>query len=244
MSAICGGSHRTSALSPHASRSGGTYDDRKQPGFSSHRPTPRAEIRAGAVLVRRFGRGRTGRPTPAHCGAGMGKLQGGHGIGHVPSGDFSLYDHVLDTACMLGAIPAGYGWLDGPVSLRQPISHWHAAHAAPRPNGRRHRTWPARARNDQVVRHQLPLPGAATDARPAFRADRQPAAGQFREATALPLRTRPVLLGPVSFLALRRPRMAPIRSTCCPGCCRFMRRCCAAWRKPMPPGSSRRGTGR
>lgn len=45
------------------------------------------------------------------------RQQVGHGIGHVPSGDFSLYDHVLDTACMLGAIPPGYGWDGGPVSL-------------------------------------------------------------------------------------------------------------------------------
>jgi 5-methyltetrahydropteroyltriglutamate--homocysteine methyltransferase len=45
------------------------------------------------------------------------KLQAGTGISHVPCGDFTLYDHVLDTACMLGAIPAGYGWTGGPVSL-------------------------------------------------------------------------------------------------------------------------------
>ena len=45
------------------------------------------------------------------------KLQAGQGIGHIPSGDFSLYDHVLDTACMLGVIPPGYGWTDGPVPL-------------------------------------------------------------------------------------------------------------------------------
>ena len=28
-------------------------------------------------------------------------LQQGLGISHIPSGDFSLYDHVLDTACMI-----------------------------------------------------------------------------------------------------------------------------------------------
>ena len=44
------------------------------------------------------------------------KLQAGLGISHIPSGDFSLYDHVLDTACMLGAIPPGYGFRGGPVS--------------------------------------------------------------------------------------------------------------------------------
>jgi 5-methyltetrahydropteroyltriglutamate--homocysteine methyltransferase len=55
------------------------------------------------------------------------KLQGGHGISHVPSGDFSLYDHVLDTACMVGAIRR-HGWLDGP-SRCPAILRLHAAHA-------------------------------------------------------------------------------------------------------------------
>ena len=41
------------------------------------------------------------------------QLQQGLGISHMPSGDFSLYDHVLDAACMLGAVPPGYGWAGG-----------------------------------------------------------------------------------------------------------------------------------
>ncbi len=45
------------------------------------------------------------------------RLQSGLGISHVPCGDSALYDHVLDTACMVGAIPPGYGWTDGKVSL-------------------------------------------------------------------------------------------------------------------------------
>lgn len=36
------------------------------------------------------------------------KVQRDAGLHHIPSGDFSLYDQVLDTAFMLGAIPARY----------------------------------------------------------------------------------------------------------------------------------------
>ena len=44
--------------------------------------------------------------------------QRAHGIGHVASADFALYDHVLETAASLGAIPDGYGWDgQGPASL-------------------------------------------------------------------------------------------------------------------------------
>ncbi|WP_158917149.1 5-methyltetrahydropteroyltriglutamate--homocysteine S-methyltransferase [Caulobacter sp. S45] len=39
------------------------------------------------------------------------------GVDHIPSNDFSLYDHVLDTSAMVGAIPAIYGWSGGEVGL-------------------------------------------------------------------------------------------------------------------------------
>ena len=42
-------------------------------------------------------------------------LQKELGIEHIPSNDFSLYDHVLDTAAMVGAVPSRYGWSGGIV---------------------------------------------------------------------------------------------------------------------------------
>ena len=35
----------------------------------------------------------------------------------IPSNDFSLYDQVLDTIVMLGAVPPSFGWKGGPVPL-------------------------------------------------------------------------------------------------------------------------------
>src|ERR1039457_3086816 len=43
------------------------------------------------------------------------KLQRSAGLDLVPVGDFSYYDHVLDTAAMLGAVPARFGWRGGEV---------------------------------------------------------------------------------------------------------------------------------
>src|SRR5258706_13191342 len=40
------------------------------------------------------------------------------GLAHIPSNDFSLYDHVLDTIAMVGAIPKRYHWNGGHVDLR------------------------------------------------------------------------------------------------------------------------------
>ena len=45
------------------------------------------------------------------------QLQQSLGIEHVPSNDFSLYDHVLDTAVMLGAVPKRFAWSGATVDL-------------------------------------------------------------------------------------------------------------------------------
>lgn len=39
------------------------------------------------------------------------------GLDHIPSNDFSLYDNVLDTAAMVGAIPERYRAPDGGLDL-------------------------------------------------------------------------------------------------------------------------------
>ena len=39
------------------------------------------------------------------------------GLHHIPSNDFSPYDHVLDTAVMVGAVPSRCGWKGGAVDL-------------------------------------------------------------------------------------------------------------------------------
>ena len=40
-----------------------------------------------------------------------------HGIAVVPSNDFSLYDHVLDTCCLVGAVPERFAHAGGPVDF-------------------------------------------------------------------------------------------------------------------------------
>src|SRR5258708_35342070 len=44
-------------------------------------------------------------------------LQQHLGVQHIPSNDFSFYDHVLDTAAMVGAVPERYKWLGPQVDL-------------------------------------------------------------------------------------------------------------------------------
>ena len=133
----------------------------------------------------------------------------GLGVGHVPSNDFSFYDHVLDTAALIGAIPERFGWSGGTVDLA---------------------TYFALARGDvgraplemtkwfdtnyhylvaELGRHQT---FAVTSTKPV---------DEFLEAKALGFHTRPVLLGPVTFLRLAKtdggfdvldllPRLLPV----------------------------------
>lgn len=46
-------------------------------------------------------------------------LQAEAGIDRIPSNDFSLYDQVLDTTAMLGAVPPRFGAVEGRVTLAQ-----------------------------------------------------------------------------------------------------------------------------
>jgi len=126
------------------------------------------------------------------------------GISHVPSGDFSLYDHVLDTACMLGAIPPGYGWTGGPVSLatyfalargaRGTAEEAAAGIAAGLPALEMTKWF------DTNYHYLVPRLAAGQ----SFALTENRTLAHFREAAAVNLRTRPVLLGPVSFLCVAK----------------------------------------
>jgi 5-methyltetrahydropteroyltriglutamate--homocysteine methyltransferase len=122
------------------------------------------------------------------------------GISHIPSGDFALYDHVLETACMLGAIPPGYGWTGGPVPLATLFALARGARGteagiAP--------TLPALEMTKWFdTNYHYLVPMLAPDQRFVLTENRPRAA--FEEALAHGVRTRPVLLGPVTFLKLAK----------------------------------------
>ncbi|PZW48675.1 methionine synthase (B12-independent) [Humitalea rosea] len=137
--------------------------------------------------------------------AGSRALQQGSGINHCPSGDFALYDHVLDTACAFGAVPGGYGWAgEGPVSLATQFALARGARgseaeaAAGIPPGAvalEMTKW-----FDTNYHYLVPRLSHAT----CFRLLHNPWADAVREGFASGTRTRPVLLGPVSFLLLSK----------------------------------------
>ena len=132
------------------------------------------------------------------------KLQASLGISHIPSGDFSLYDHVLDTACMLGAIPPGYGWSGGPVSLATGFALARGARGTP--DEREAGISPGLPALEMTkwfdTNYHYIVPSLSAGQNFALTSNRKLA--HFNEAKAINLRTRPVLLGPVSFLLLSK----------------------------------------
>jgi 5-methyltetrahydropteroyltriglutamate--homocysteine methyltransferase len=139
-------------------------------------------------------------------------LQVGSGINHVPSGDFSLYDHTLDTACMVGAIPAGYGWSEGPVPLSSYFMLARGARESSEAPALEMTKWFDTNYHYLVPRLTRTQRFTLTQNRPL---------ACFKEAAARNVRTRPVLLGPVSFLLLAKdedstdsldllPRLLPV----------------------------------
>ncbi|WP_022729028.1 5-methyltetrahydropteroyltriglutamate--homocysteine S-methyltransferase [Fodinicurvata sediminis] len=123
------------------------------------------------------------------------QLQRQNGVDFIPSNDFSLYDQVLDTSVMVGAIPEIYGWNGGPVSLE---TYFAMARGT---RGRAEGDLPALEMTKWFDTNYHYLVPEFTQEQSFTLASTKPV-DEFLEAQALGLQTRPVLLGPVSYLLL------------------------------------------
>ena len=121
------------------------------------------------------------------------------GIAHIPSNDFSLYDHVLDTSAMVGAIPDLYDWSGGVPSLD---TYFAMARGT---RGRAGGDLPALEMTkwfDTNYHYMVPEFSRGQ----TFTLAATKPVDEFREAKALGFHTRPVLLGPVSYLLLGKSK--------------------------------------
>ncbi len=119
------------------------------------------------------------------------QLQQAAGITHIPSNDFSFYDHVLDTLLAVGATPERFG--TGPVTLP-------GLFAMAR-NSREQTAMEMTKWFDTNYHYLVPEWSEGL----SFTADPRKAVREFTEAGALGIHTRPVLLGPITLLLLGKP---------------------------------------
>ncbi len=112
------------------------------------------------------------------------------GLSGIPSNTFSLYDHVLDTAVLVNAIPERFAGLEGLHA------YFTMARGAEGIAPLELTKW-----FDTNYHYLVPELGPGTDLRLA--GDKP--VREYREARSLGIQTRPVLLGPLSFLLLSKP---------------------------------------
>ncbi|EJN06311.1 5-methyltetrahydropteroyltriglutamate--homocysteine S-methyltransferase [Phyllobacterium sp. YR531] len=130
------------------------------------------------------------------------------GITKIASNDFSLYDHVLDTAVMVGAIPVSYGWSGGEVSLETYFamargSQGDSAGGCSHPHhGHSHGVTALEMTKWFDTNYHYMVPELADDQ--TFALSSTKPVDHFLEAKALGIHTRPVILGPVTFLKLAK----------------------------------------
>jgi 5-methyltetrahydropteroyltriglutamate--homocysteine methyltransferase len=119
------------------------------------------------------------------------------GVDHVPSNDFSLYDHVLDTAVMVGAVPERYGATSA-HGTGPGLAGYFAMARGGVVDGRPLAALEMTKWFD--TNYHYIVPEIARGQR--FTLDAGKPLAELAESQAAGIATRPVVLGPISFLLL------------------------------------------
>jgi 5-methyltetrahydropteroyltriglutamate--homocysteine methyltransferase len=116
------------------------------------------------------------------------------GIDHIPSNDFSLYDQMLDTIAMVGAVPERFAHQGGAVP---PELYFAMARGRQDAHAMEMTKW-------FDTNYHYIVPELSAESR--FSLGSSKALDEYREAKFLGIQTRPVLIGPVTFLKLAKLR--------------------------------------
>lgn len=111
----------------------------------------------------------------------------------IPSNDFSLYDHVLDIAVMVGAIPERFSWNGREVDID---TYFEMARGG-RVHAMEMTKW-----FDTNYHYIVPEFVRSQE----FRLTTTKPVDEFQEAFALGIKTMPVILGPITFLLLGKTK--------------------------------------
>ncbi len=116
------------------------------------------------------------------------------GIDLIPSNDFSYYDHMLDMMCLVGNVPERFGWSGGDVDLDTRFAIARGIQDGNKDAIAAEMTkW-----FDTNYHYQVPEFTPDT----TFALSSTKVFDEFEEAKQLGITTKPVLVGPVTFLTL------------------------------------------
>lgn len=125
-------------------------------------------------------------------------LQKDAGLDHIPSNDFSLYDQVLDMTCTLGLIPSRYKWDGGEI----PLDTYFAMARGAQGKGLDVTAMEMTKWFDTNYHYIVP----------EFEKDMEPKLSstkifdEFEGAKKLGIITRPVLIGPLTYINMGKPQ--------------------------------------
>jgi 5-methyltetrahydropteroyltriglutamate--homocysteine methyltransferase len=122
------------------------------------------------------------------------KLQQAAGLDHIPSNDFSFYDQILDLSCTLGCVPHRYGWPGGPVDMDT-----YFAMARGRQTSGSDVTAMEMSKWFDTNYHYL-VPEFSADQ--TFALSSEKIFDEYQEAKALGIETRPLLIGPLTYVSI------------------------------------------
>ncbi|HLW38059.1 MAG TPA: 5-methyltetrahydropteroyltriglutamate--homocysteine S-methyltransferase [Candidatus Eremiobacteraceae bacterium] len=122
------------------------------------------------------------------------QLQRDAGLDFVPTGDFSYYDHMLDTSAMLGAVPARYDFSGGQVDFKTYFAMARGTAAVPAMEMTK---W-----FDTNYHYIVPEFEALME----FGLHSTKIIDETREALEQGFTPKPVLVGPISYLWLGKER--------------------------------------
>lgn len=127
---------------------------------------------------------------------GNWQLQHSQGIHQIPCNDFSLYDHVLDTTIMLGAVPARFF----NTEIKSDYDRYFAMARGYQNNGVSIPALEMTKWFNTNYHYIVPEISVST----TFNLNSKKPLGAFNLAKSSGFLTRPVVLGPVSFLLLSK----------------------------------------
>src|SRR3989442_14999536 len=121
------------------------------------------------------------------------KRQREAGIALIPSNDFSFYDQVLDTIALVGAVPERYGW-DGSSDVD--LDTYFAMARGRQADGVDVTAMEMTKWFDTNYHYIVPELSKGM----SFRLSSRKPFDEYREAKELGIETKPVLIGPLTFL--------------------------------------------
>jgi 5-methyltetrahydropteroyltriglutamate--homocysteine methyltransferase len=116
------------------------------------------------------------------------------GLSHVPVGDFSFYDIMLDMSALLGAVPDRYHWKGGPVGLD---IYFSMARGNSKLTAMEMTKW-----FDTNYHYIVP----EFEQSHSFKLSSSKIFDEMEEAKALGIPARPLLIGPVTFLSMGKAK--------------------------------------